>query len=208
MASDRLLASRIDALLLIASTDRQIRFLMDKEWYEKQFIKPFARMLRVIPISSQQRPRELLQSLRAAGEAIQAGEIVCIFAEGQITRIGQMLPFRRGFERIMKGPEKGPEGKRIDAPIIPVLLDNVWGSIFSFERGKFLWKRPYLSHRPVIVSYGRPMPSTSRPWAAKKRGKIPQDMPSLRLLTSPAWLAAKRERSRQEVRAKMDLKEG
>jgi acyl-[acyl-carrier-protein]-phospholipid O-acyltransferase/long-chain-fatty-acid--[acyl-carrier-protein] ligase len=37
-------------------------------------------------------------------------EVVCIFAEGQMTRIGQMLPFRRGFERNMKN---------IDAPIIP-----------------------------------------------------------------------------------------
>jgi acyl-[acyl-carrier-protein]-phospholipid O-acyltransferase/long-chain-fatty-acid--[acyl-carrier-protein] ligase len=146
--------SRIDALLLIASTDRHIRFLMDKEWYEKQFIKPFAKMLRVIPISSQQRPRELLQALRVAGEAIRAGEVVCVFAEGQITRLGRLLPFRRGFERIMKGSE----GKPVDAPIIPVLLDNVWGSIFSFERGKFLWKRPYPMRRPVIVSYGPPMP--------------------------------------------------
>jgi len=144
--------SRIDALLLIASTDRPIRFLMDKEWYEKQFIKPFAQMLHVIPISSQQRPRELLASLRQAGEAVQAGELVCIFAEGQITRIGQMLPFRRGFERIMKG---------VDAPIIPVLLDNVWGSIFSFERGKFLWKLPKRRPHPVTVSFGKPLPSTT-----------------------------------------------
>ena len=96
-------------------------------------MKPFAKMMRAIPISSQLRPREMLQSLREASDAIQAGEVVCIFAEGQITRIGQMLPFRRGFERIMKG---------VDAPIVPVNLDGVWGSIFSFEKGRFLWKLP------------------------------------------------------------------
>ena len=45
--------------------------------------------------------------------AIRNGEVVCIFAEGQITRIGQLLPFQRGFERIMKG---------LDAPIIPVAV--------------------------------------------------------------------------------------
>ena len=26
----------------------------------------------------------------------------------------------------------------MDVPIIPVHLDRLWGSIFSFERGKFL----------------------------------------------------------------------
>src|SRR6266508_1841605 len=48
-----------------------------------------------------------------------------------------------------------------------------------------------------------PIPSMSRPWAAKKIGKIPQDMPSLRLLTRPAWHAAKSVRSPQLVRAKI-----
>src|SRR6266550_9523026 len=105
-----------------------------------------------IPISSEQRPRDLVHSLRAAGGAIEGGDIVCIFAEGQMTRIGQLLPFRRGFERIMKG---------VDAPIIPVHLDNVWGSIFSFERGKFIWKWPHRIPYPVTVSFGKPMPAES-----------------------------------------------
>jgi acyl-[acyl-carrier-protein]-phospholipid O-acyltransferase/long-chain-fatty-acid--[acyl-carrier-protein] ligase len=88
--------------------------------------------------------------LRTASEAIRAGEIVCIFAEGQITRIGRLLPFRRGFERIMKG---------LDAPIVLVDLDGVWGSIFSFERGRFLWKLPRRIPYPVTISFGRPLPS-------------------------------------------------
>ena len=96
-------------------------------------MKPFAAILRVIPISSTLRPRDMIHSLRSATEAIENGEVVCIFAEGQITRIGQLLPFRRGFERIMKG---------VDAPIIPVSLDGVWGSIFSYAQGRFFWKLP------------------------------------------------------------------
>jgi 1-acyl-sn-glycerol-3-phosphate acyltransferase len=142
--------SWMDALLLIASTDRAVRFLMLKEIYEQRWMKPFARILGVIPISSEQRPRELLQSLRAASDAIRQGHVVCIFAEGQITRIGQLLPFRRGMERIMQN---------VDAPIVPVALDGVLGSPSSFKHGRFVWKIPSRIPHPVTVSFGAPLPA-------------------------------------------------
>jgi acyl-[acyl-carrier-protein]-phospholipid O-acyltransferase/long-chain-fatty-acid--[acyl-carrier-protein] ligase len=144
--------SLVDALLLAGSTDRHIRFLMYKGFYDRPLIGLFARAARAIPISSEQRPRDMIRSLRTASDAIRNREVVCIFAEGQMTRIGQMLPFRRGFERIMKG---------VEAPIIPVHLDGVWGSIFSFERGRYFWKLPKRALHPITVSYGVPMPSTS-----------------------------------------------
>jgi acyl-[acyl-carrier-protein]-phospholipid O-acyltransferase/long-chain-fatty-acid--[acyl-carrier-protein] ligase len=151
--------SLADAMLLLASTDRTVRFMMYKAHYELPWIRPFARMLGVIPISSEQRPREMLKSLQMASEAIKNGEVVCIFAEGQITRIGQMMPFRRGFERIMKD---------VEAPIIPVALDGVWGSIFSFERGRFLWKWPRRFPHPITVNYGKPMPHTATPFEVRQ----------------------------------------
>ena len=141
-----------DALLLIASTDRPIRFLMFKGIYEQRWIKPFAKILRVIPISSEQRPRELIHSLQAASDAIRNGEVACIFAEGQITRIGQLLPFHRGFERIMKG---------VDAPIIPVALDGLIGSPTSFIRGRMVRQFPARLPHPVTVSFGTPLPPTA-----------------------------------------------
>ncbi len=151
--------SFVDALLLIASTDRPIRFLMFKGIYDNKFIKPFARAMKAIPISSEQRPRDMIRSLRTASDALRQNDIVCIFAEGQITRTGQLLPFRRGLERIMKG---------VDVPIVPVNLDGVWGSIFSFERGRFLWKMPRRIPYPVTVSFGRPMPPTSTAIAVRR----------------------------------------
>jgi acyl-[acyl-carrier-protein]-phospholipid O-acyltransferase/long-chain-fatty-acid--[acyl-carrier-protein] ligase len=143
-----------DALLLIASTDRPIRFLMFKNIYESRWIKPFAKILGAIPVSSGQRPRELLHALSAASDAIRNGEVVCIFAEGQITRLGQLLPFQRGFERIMKD---------LDAPIIPVALDGVLGSPTSFERGRMVRRFPERLPHPVTVSFGAPMPPTATP---------------------------------------------
>src|SRR6266852_6176952 len=144
--------SMADAVFLIASLDRALRFLMFKGSYEHPLVKPFAKILGVIPISSDQGPREMIHSLREATQALQNGELVCIFPEGQMTRIGQMLPFRRGMERVIKG---------VDVPIIPVNLDGVWGSIFSFAGGKFLWKFPRRVPYPVRVTFGEPLPPTA-----------------------------------------------
>lgn len=146
--------SLADACFLIASTDRHIRFIVHETIHNKWWVKPFSTMLNSIPIKSEARPREMLKSLQSASEWIKAGHIVCIFAEGQITRTGQMLPFRRGMSRIMKS---------VDAPIVPVHLDNVWGSIFSFEKGRFYTKIPRSIPYPVTVSYGAPMPPTTPP---------------------------------------------
>jgi acyl-[acyl-carrier-protein]-phospholipid O-acyltransferase / long-chain-fatty-acid--[acyl-carrier-protein] ligase len=146
--------SLVDALLLAASTDRPIRSIIFKGIYEMPWVKPFARIMRAIPISSELRPREMLHSLRTASEAIRNGEVVCIFAEGQITRTGQLLPFRRGFERIMRD---------VQAPIIPIALDGVWGSIFSFEKRRFFLKLPRRIPYPVTVNFGKPLPPTATP---------------------------------------------
>lgn len=161
--------SLADGMLMLASTDRKVRFMLLKAHYELPWIKPFARMLGVIPISSEQRPRDMLKSLQAASDAIKNGEVICIFAEGQITRIGQMMPFRRGFERIMKD---------VEAPIIPVALDGVWGSIFSFEGGRFIWKWPRRFPHPITVNYGKPMPHTATPFEVRQ---------SVQELMAEAW---------------------
>jgi len=152
--------SFVDALLVIAATDRPLRAIMFKDIYDHPIVKPFAKIMRAIPISSQLRPRDMIKSLQEASDSIKNGEVVVIFAEGQITRIGQLLPFRRGFERIMKG---------VDAPIVPICLDNVWGSIFSFEKGRFLWKVPRYIPYPVTVSFGKPLPATATPFEVRQK---------------------------------------
>ena len=142
--------SFVDGLLLIASLDRPIRFVVDAEYVDHPLFKPFLKALHVIPISSQGGLRVILRALREAGKALDAGEIVCIFPEGQITRTGNLLPFRRGFERIVKGR---------DVPVVPVHLDRVWGSLFSFVGGRFLTKWPERIPYPITVSFGTPVPA-------------------------------------------------
>lgn len=174
--------SFVDGLLLVASMRRHVRFVMYKGIYDLPWVKPFARVLEAIPISSDLRPREMLHAMQTATDAIRNGELVCIFAEGQITRIGQMLPFRRGYERIMRG---------LDAPIHPVGLDGVWGSIFSFEKRRFMWKLPRRIPYPVTVNFGTALPATAAPMEVRQ---------AVQELLAEAWTCRK-ERMRPLHRA-------
>ena len=144
--------SYVDPPLVAAAVERRVRFLMYKPIYEKRLIRPVAKAMGAIPVPHQQKPKEVVTALKEARRAIEAGELVAIFAEGSITRTGNMLPFQKGFEWIMKG---------VDAPIIPVHLDQVWGSIFSFWDKKFFWKMPREIPYAVTISFGAPLPAES-----------------------------------------------
>jgi acyl-[acyl-carrier-protein]-phospholipid O-acyltransferase/long-chain-fatty-acid--[acyl-carrier-protein] ligase len=141
--------THIDGFLIGACVQRFIRFMVWKPYYELKALNWFFRLTKSIPVGTGG-PRDMVESIRAARREIAAGHVVCIFAEGAISRTGNMLPFKRGLEKIVDGT---------DVPIIPVHLDRLWGSIFSFERGRFFWKWPKRVPYPVTVSFGAPMPA-------------------------------------------------
>jgi acyl-[acyl-carrier-protein]-phospholipid O-acyltransferase/long-chain-fatty-acid--[acyl-carrier-protein] ligase len=144
--------SWIDAILILASQPRRVRFVIWAPFTRIPGVRLILRIARVIPIDSRSGPRAIIQSLRTASEALAAGEVVCIFAEGGITRTGFLLPFQRGFEQIVK---------RSPVPIIPVCVDHVWGSIFSYQGGAFFWKVPRQLPYVVHVSFGAALPATA-----------------------------------------------
>src|SRR5260370_17610657 len=154
-----------------------------KPFYDMKLLNRFFRLAKAIPVGTSG-PRDVIASIRAARRELEAGHMVCIFAEGSISRTGNLLPFKRGLEKIVEG---------LDVPIIPVHLDRLWGSIFSFESGRFLWKWPRRIPYPVTVSFGKPMPSTSDAHAVRQAllelgseaatySKSPSDLLDLRFI--------------------------
>jgi acyl-[acyl-carrier-protein]-phospholipid O-acyltransferase/long-chain-fatty-acid--[acyl-carrier-protein] ligase len=151
--------SFIDAFIVFLSQPRKVRFLV---WapYTKLFgLRSLLQLARVIPIDGTAGPRAIVKALRSASDALAKGEVVCIFAEGAITRTGFLLPFNRGFEQIIK---------RSPAPVVPVCLDHVWGSIFSYRGGRFLWKWPQTLPYPVSIAFGKPMPPTVKAFEVRQ----------------------------------------
>ncbi len=152
--------SFVDVVLLVVSIQRPIRFMISREVYEKSIFRPLFKLARAIPVARTDGPKELIRSFQAAKQALKDGELVCIFPEGQLTRTGNILKFTEGLEHIVKG---------VDCPIIPIHLDRIWGSIFSYEGGKYLYKWPKIIPYPITISFGEPMPSTAKSFEIRNR---------------------------------------
>jgi acyl-[acyl-carrier-protein]-phospholipid O-acyltransferase/long-chain-fatty-acid--[acyl-carrier-protein] ligase len=140
--------SWIDGILVLVASSRPVRMLVYADYTKSRFLRGLAKLFHVIPIKAGEGPKAILSSLQTAREAVMNGELVCIFAEGEITRTGQMQPFQRGLLKIIRGTGR---------PVIPVYLDELWGSIFSFRGGRFFWKFPRRWPYPVSISFGKPM---------------------------------------------------
>src|SRR5881392_2800884 len=133
----------VDALVLqLACRHRPIRYIIDQEFYRKPLLRPLLRFVRCIPIDT----RHSHSAVRAATKRIADGEIVCLFPEGQLERAGTLLRLRRGYELI---------ARHANAPIVPVWLDRLWGSIFSFQGGRFFTKWPKEIPYRVTVAFGK-----------------------------------------------------
>ncbi|MEI6809412.1 MAG: AMP-binding protein, partial [bacterium] len=145
----------VDSILLAFTLKRRIRFVMFRDIYERsRLLKPILKLMQVIPISGNDSPRQLVAALNIARKALDDGQLVCIFPEGQLTRTGNLSPFKAGFQHVLR---------RSSYPIIPVYIGGAWGSIFSYAHGKPMTAIPQRLPYPVDIIYGRPMPSDSAP---------------------------------------------
>jgi acyl-[acyl-carrier-protein]-phospholipid O-acyltransferase/long-chain-fatty-acid--[acyl-carrier-protein] ligase len=150
--------SLVDGLLVGACVQRFVRFLIYRNYYYLPVLHGLFRRMKAIPIAGGD-PERVAESIERARQQLRDGHVVCIFAEGAVSRTGNLLKFKRGLERISAG---------LDIPIIPVHLDRLWGSIFSFQAGRFFWKWPQRIPYPVTVSFGKPLPANSPAHVVRK----------------------------------------
>ncbi len=116
--------SFLDWAVLQMAYPKQIRFVMERSYYDKWYLKPFLDFFGVIPISS----RGSKSALVKVTEALNCGETVALFPEGHLSRNGHLSTFQRGFEMATKEVE--------DAVIIPFYLRGLWEDNFSYASNK------------------------------------------------------------------------
>lgn len=136
--------SFVDGFLIGVCLPRIARFLVFDQYFKRFriLLKPIG----AIPVPLGGR-HALMESIRAARQALEAGDLVCIFPEGSLSRTGNMQRFQRGMEKILNG---------LDVPVIPVHLGGVWGSASSYGR-RSEWPKPEHWRRDIQVTFGSPM---------------------------------------------------
>ncbi|MCB9495424.1 MAG: MFS transporter [Fibrobacteria bacterium] len=144
--------SLLDALLVEAAVPRTVRFVVLRDLVEKPIIGWFLRMVGVIPVRSGMGRKALEEFAQSCRAELARGRAVCIFAEGAISRHGQMQGFQRGLELALRG---------IDVPVVPLHLEGVVGRPFSWPAGKLEWRPWRGALRRVHILAGQALPSSA-----------------------------------------------
>jgi len=137
--------SYMDVVVLQLACPRPLRFMAYRGPGTGGLLDWIFRRAGVITVS----PDKPSQWLRDAVRALECGELVCVFPEGGISRTGQLMAIRKGFELM---------ARRARVPVVPAAVDGLWGSVFSFAGNRYLWKSPRLKRTPVCVAFGAPIP--------------------------------------------------
>lgn len=138
--------SWIDWALIQIACPRPVRFVMQREIYNRWYLKPLMQALGMIPIAS----GSSKQALKDINKVLNNGEVVCLFPEGAISHNGHLGQFLSGYERAVQDLEQGV--------IVPFYLRGLWGSQFSRSSDKLRETSSIGLQRDLIVAFGPPLP--------------------------------------------------
>lgn len=150
--------SWIDWAIIQLASPRPVRFVMIKNIYERKYLKWFFDLFGCIPIEPG--PKSI-EALKSVSSALNAGEVVCLFPEGTISRTGHLAEFKRGFEKACAYTDT-------DVVIIPFYLRGLWGSKFSRSSSR-LKQRTTSMRRDIIVAFGKPCDKNMRAQELKQK---------------------------------------
>jgi acyl-[acyl-carrier-protein]-phospholipid O-acyltransferase/long-chain-fatty-acid--[acyl-carrier-protein] ligase len=143
--------SFLDWAFLQMASPRPVRFVMERSYYERWYLKWLLDRLGVIPISS----GGASSALTRVKQALEAGDAVALFPEGHLTLNGHLSSFRSGFEKALAGT---------GARVVPFYIQGLWGSIYSHAAAGYRQSLRSLDSRVVTVAFGKALPdSTTAP---------------------------------------------
>lgn len=156
--------SYVDALLMAGAVRRPIRFVMYYKIYRLPVLHFIFRTAGAIPIAGRGEDEATYERAFArVAQYLAEGELVCIFPEGKLSTDGEIDAFKGGINRILA---------ETPVPVIPLALQGLWGSFFSRDPNKGLFKRFW--SRVTLVA-GDPVPAE-----AAKPGVLREKVAALR----------------------------
>lgn len=142
--------SYLDWLLLLPALRRRLRPVLFTGASQPWLARCLVRWSGAIPMDGSAGQPGVERALKLAGEALERGEAVVLFVDNHATPAGLSVWFHDVYRRLI--------GR---APVVPVSLDQAWGSLFHPYRGQMIWKRPPNIPYRVWVSFGPPLPSAT-----------------------------------------------
>ena len=139
-------SSWLDGVLFLTFIPQPFRVIAWAGNFNNFVMKKWAEFCRIILITGG--PKSIRKAFKDAREAVDDGELIGIFAEGGISPTCQVRSMKPGLLKILQDRK---------VPIIPVYIDEMWGSIFSFSGGKAIWKWPRTFRRPISITIGKPV---------------------------------------------------
>ena len=141
-----------DWLIVAGAVRRPVRFVMDHRMAGKPVVSTLFRHAKTIPIAPEHESKAVLEAaFDKIAEELRAGEVVCIYPEGKITKTGEMNPFKAGIERILR---------ETPVPVVPMALDGLWGSFFSRKGGPAMQKMPRRFRAKLLLTIDPPLPAS------------------------------------------------
>ncbi len=162
-------SSFVDWMLLSEACPRRIRFVQWTGGRTTPLLQLFQRMTRSILIDVEAGLVAIEKSRAQIGDALNRGELICLFAETWQTPAGDALSFHKLFEQILQRV-KSP------LPVVPVCINQMWGSLFTYRQGKLERKFPPRLPYPVAVMFGEAVMSPTPGYVTRKIPELSAEM--------------------------------
>jgi len=134
-----------EALLLLASVDRHIHFVMGEDALAHPRTRRIARAMDIIPVPVEASSGQLDAVIAHVQGTLRAGHVVCVNSELRLAPEGPELPWHRDYSLLLGNTA---------APLVPVHVSRFWQVLFLFREGRFEWRRPVRLRFPLHVQYG------------------------------------------------------
>jgi len=135
----------LDVVFLTIATGRRIRFIASDTLHKTNRLRWLLKIsfIKLIP------PAKTRSFFERNLKHLKQGRLLGIFVEGQVSRTGNLMALRPGFDSIAR--ESG-------VPVIPIFMDNLWQTRFSFFSSEGMQQKNKPFRMVINIGIGQSIP--------------------------------------------------